>query len=154
MTPGGTALFAGLGSLALLAGAFAFQHIGGLAPCSMCIWQRYPHGVAGALGLLAVLAPVAGVLLLGMLSALTTAGIGLYHVGVEQGVLPGPNACAGGGIATFEEIMATEPVLCDEVAWSLAGVSMAGWNVLFSLGLAVIWGIALRLRYASSSASQ
>ena len=45
---------AALGSAALMLGALAFQHIGGMAPCKLCIWQRYPHMVAIALGALAL----------------------------------------------------------------------------------------------------
>src|SRR6185295_8411682 len=38
-------------SALLLTGAFLFQYAGGLAPCEMCIWQRWPHGAAILLGL-------------------------------------------------------------------------------------------------------
>ena len=37
---------AGLGSAAMLAGAFGFQYIGGMAPCQLCLWQRWPHAAA------------------------------------------------------------------------------------------------------------
>jgi disulfide bond formation protein DsbB len=62
-----------------------------------------------------------------------------YHVGVEQHWLAGPTACTAseGGAMTLEQmkqqILGTAPVLCDRPAWTLVGVSLAGWNLLASL---------------------
>ncbi|MFL4471370.1 disulfide bond formation protein B [Tateyamaria armeniaca] len=143
---------AALGSALLLAGAFAFQHLGGLAPCKMCIWQRYPHVAAIALGALAFFVPLPALLALGALAALITAGIGGYHVGVEQGWWEGPTSCSSAPIgnldpdALFDQIMAAPLVRCDEIAWQLAGLSMAGWNMVISLALAGLWLAALRAR--------
>lgn len=143
------ALAAG-GSAALLLGAFAFQHLGGMAPCKLCIWQRYPHAVAVALGAAALIVPLPALLALGALAALATAGVGLYHVGVEQGWWEGPTSCTAGSVsdmdasALFDQIMAAPLIRCDDIAWQLAGLSMAGWNIVISLGLAGIWLAALR----------
>ena len=90
---------------------------------------------------------------------LTTAGLGLYHTGVERGWWPGPASCSGGGAGlgglTGAELLSTENVapvvMCDEVAWAFAGLSMASWNALIALALALLW---LRAAQASSSASQ
>lgn len=145
-----------LGSLALLAGALAFQYIGGLAPCPLCIDQRWPHAIAIGLGLLLLAWPKRGLAALAGLVVLVGAGIAGYHVGIEEGWWPGPTTCTApepGAMAPGElldQILATPVVLCDEVAWSLWGVSMAGWNGILSLGIAWLW---LRA-YASSSASQ
>jgi len=145
-------LLAAGGSAALLLGAFAFQHLGGLAPCKMCIWQRYPHLAAIALGALAVFLPLPVPITLGAFAALTTGGIGVFHVGVEQGWWEGPSTCSSGpigGLSTddlMNQIMAAPLVQCDQIAWSLAGISMAGWNALFSFGLALIWLAALRIK--------
>lgn len=84
MTRNSLVILAAVGSLALLLGALAFQHLGGLAPCKMCIWQRWPHGAAVVFGALVLLVPlgVGAVRLLlgaGLLAALTTAAIGAYH---------------------------------------------------------------------------
>ena len=70
-------LIATLGSAALLGGAFAFQYIGGLAPCQLCLWQRWPHGAAILIGVLALATGWRGLAWLGALAALTTAGIAL-----------------------------------------------------------------------------
>ena len=136
------------GSLAMLLGAWAFQHIGGLAPCKMCIWQRWPHGIAALIGPVALVAGGALAVLLplaGMAAALTTAGIGVFHAGVERGFWEGPASCSAGsieGLSTsqlMDQIMAAPLVRCDEIAWQFLGLSMASWNALISLGFATIW---------------
>jgi disulfide bond formation protein DsbB len=141
--------FAALGSLLLLGGAFVFQALG-YAPCPMCIWQRYPHVVAIFVGVLALILPGRILPVLGALAALTTAGIGLFHTGVERQWWEGPSTCTSqpiGDLSTDElldQIMNAPLVRCDEVAWSLMGLSMASWNALISVGLAIIWIVALR----------
>lgn len=156
MTQTRLVLLAAGGSAALLVGAFAFQHLGGLAPCKMCIWQRYPHVAAIALGALALFLPLHALIALGALAALATAGIGAYHVGVEQGWWEGPSSCSAGVIDTldpdalFDQIMAAPLVRCDEIAWQFAGLSMAGWNMVISLMLGALWIAALRTRPTSA----
>ncbi|UAB90318.1 disulfide bond formation protein B [Ruegeria sp. SCSIO 43209] len=146
-------LVAASGSAALLLGAWGFQYIGGLAPCKMCIWQRYPHGVAVILGALAFAFPgVRPLPLLGALAAATTAGIGFYHAGVEQGWWEGPSTCTSGDIRglsaeeLMDQIMSAPLVRCDDIPWEMFGISMAGWNGLISTGLALIWIAAWRAR--------
>lgn len=149
-------LLAAGGSLALLLGAFAFQHLGGLPPCKLCIWQRYPHVAAIALGALALFVPLPVLLALGAIAAISTAGVGAYHVGVEQGWWQGPTSCSSGAIenldpnALFDQIMAAPLIRCDEIAWQFAGLSMAGWNMILSLLLAGVWIAALRVRPTSA----
>lgn len=140
------------GSVALLLGAFAFQHLGGLAPCKLCLWQRWPHAAAIGLGVLALAVPGVLLPLLGMLAALGTAGIGAYHTGVERGWWEGPTSCTssgGSGLSAdelFDQIMAAPLIRCDEVPWEMFGLSMASWNVVISLALALIWAMAARAR--------
>lgn len=137
-----------LGPSALLGGAFAFQYIGGLHPCEMCIWQRWPHAIALILGSLALFVPGAGkrgLLLLAALAELVTAGIGVFHAGVEQRWWQGPSACSATDLGSgdfFSNVMATPVVQCDQITWSLAGISMAGYNAIFS---GLIAGVALWL---------
>ena len=134
-----------LGSLALLLGAFGFQYIGGLAPCHLCLLQRWPHAVAVALGLLILAAPRRWLAGLAALTVLVGAGIAVYHVGVERAWWAGPVACtapepgAQSSGELLDQILATPVVLCDQVAWSLWGISMAGWNAILSLGLVWLW---------------
>lgn len=144
-------LLAGLGSTLLLAGAFAFQ-AAGYAPCQMCLWQRWPHAVAAGLGALGAFAATPVLALGGASAALATAGLGAFHTGVERGWWDGPAACSGGGgldggldgAALLSTEGAGRIVMCDEVAWSMAGLSMASWNALASLALAALWIAAFR----------
>ncbi len=143
-------LIATLGSAALMIGALAFQHIGGMAPCKLCIWQRYPHVIAIAVGVVALAIPRAGLIVLGALAACATGGVGVYHAGVEQGWWDGPSTCSSGpigGISADEllaQIMQAPLVRCDEIPWEMLGLSMAGWNAVVSFGLAALWLMALR----------
>ena len=140
------------GSLAALAAAFAFQHLGGLEPCPLCIWQRWPHVATVLLAALSLGfrgSAAAAFLGLAGLAALAGAGLAGYHVGVEQQWWPGLEACAGGPPAQTvaelrERLLNTAPARCDEVAWSFLGLSMAAWNGLLSLGLAGLAAGALR----------
>ncbi len=149
------ALVAGAGSAVVLAAAFAFQHIGGLAPCPLCLWQRWPHAVAALLAATLVLAPAAWhrpLMALGALSALVAAALGIYHAGIEQRWWPGPTSCTGGGsglsgLSGADLLDMSAPVavvMCDDIPWAFAGLSMAGWNAVLSLGLAVLWLAARR----------
>lgn len=145
-----TILLAAGGSLLLLAGAFMFQALG-YPPCAMCIWQRWPHGIAIAIGVLALLIPGRALPALGALAVATTSAIGVFHAGVEQGWWEGPSSCTGtgqnlGSLAGGDLLATDGPllVMCDVISWQFAGVSMAGWNALLSAGLAVLWLAALR----------
>jgi disulfide bond formation protein DsbB len=147
-------LLATLGSAALLGGAFAFQYVGGLAPCQLCLWQRWPHAAAILIGVVALATGWRGLAWLGALAALTTAGIGGFHVGVEQGWWQGLATCTAGsisGISTADLLNpaadVAAPVRCDAIAWAMLGISMAGWNVIASVGLAGVW-VAAALRRA------
>ncbi|MGD9294899.1 MAG: disulfide bond formation protein B [Roseobacter sp.] len=150
MTAARLTALAALGSAALMIAALAFQHIGGMAPCKMCIWQRYPHVVAILLGLAALTFRKNVLLLLGAAAAATTAAIGYYHAGVEQGWWQGPSTCSAGTIdgmsadALLDQIMSAPLVRCDDIPWELFGISMAGWNALVSSGLAALWIMAYR----------
>lgn len=136
---------------ALLLGALAFQFIGGLPPCEMCYWQRYAHVAVIVLAAPAVVLPpaVARLLVIGAIVALfVSAGLALFHVGVEWKWWDGPTACSGGSLLGLDpkdaarRMMETPLVRCDEIPWSLFGISMAGYNFLISLiaGLAVAQG--------------
>ncbi len=137
-----------LGPSALLGGALAFQYLGGLAPCEMCFWQRWPHLAAIGLGLVALLLrkhPLRRTfVVLAGLAVLVAAAIGLFHAGVERGWWQGPTACTaapavGGDI--FAGMLTAPVVRCDAIPWELFGLSLAGWNALLSalIGGGVLW---------------
>lgn len=145
------AAFAAAGSALLLLGALAFQHIGGLAPCALCLWQRWPHLAAVAIGVVFMLLGWRWLLLLGALAAATSAAIGVFHVGVEQAWWEGLQSCTGNSIAGLNAADLLNPAVdvapvarCTDIAWAMFGISMAGWNVLISAGLALIWLRAFR----------
>lgn len=132
-------------SAAILLGAYGFEYIGGLRPCTLCYYQRLPFAFAIILGFSALLRPV---LIRPGLAALTltfavSAGLGAYHAGVERKWWPGPQGCTSGGSnaqtvdALLAELLATPVVMCDEIPWSLFGLSLAGYNMLISAALAV-----------------
>ena len=144
------------GSFFALGAAYAFQYLGGLAPCHLCWLQRYPHFAALGLGALALMlrAPVLTRLLAltGATAAFTTAVLGAYHTGVERHWWPGPTTCTSGSIAHISakdllaQIQAAPVVKCDQVAWQMLSLSMASWNMLFSLALVALWLQAFKKR--------
>ncbi|MGR3271920.1 disulfide bond formation protein B [Thalassococcus profundi] len=150
MTRNTLILIATLGSAALMLGALGFQYLGELPPCKLCYWQRYPHVAAIVIGVAALVTGLRFLPWLGALAALSTAGVGAYHVGVEQGWWEGPTTCTSGAIdglstdALLDQIMGAPLIRCDEIAWQMLGLSMAGWNAVLSLALAVVWVLAAR----------
>lgn len=143
-------LLAGVGSLGLMIAAYLFQHVGGMAPCKLCIWQRYPHVVAIALGAVALALPNRWMALLGALAAASTSGIGFYHAGVERGFWPGPSSCTStpiGNLSTddlLDQILTAPLVRCDDIPWEFLSLSMANWNGIVSLALMTLWLAAFR----------
>lgn len=128
----------------LLAGAYIGEYGFGLYPCEMCWWQRWPHFAAVALALLSTVpSPKRLWIALAAVAILASGAIGGFHVGVEYGWWEGLTACSTldtGGGDPLEAIMNAPLVRCDEVQWSLAGISLAGWNFLISTaaGIAIL----------------
>lgn len=149
MTAQRLALLAASGSFALLAGAFLFQTLG-YAPCKMCLWQRWPHAAAIAFGILVPFLPNKFLMLGGALATATTGAIGVFHVGVEQKWWEGPSDCSGGGLGNLsgEALLSTDAidiiVMCDEIAWAFLGISIPGWNALFSFIFCGLWLAAFK----------
>jgi len=127
---------------ALLGGAFISQYGFGLFPCEMCWWQRYPHFIALAFAVLArARAPWRTMLWVAATAMAVSGLIGGFHAGVEYGWWEGLTACtanplAGGG-DPLEAILNAPLVRCDLAPWSLFGISLAGWNFLFSIAAAL-----------------
>src|SRR5437868_10347377 len=134
--------------LALLGGALGSQYLGGLHPCEMCYWQRWPHGVAIVLALLAFTAPAdsprfRGLVMLAAAAIAVSGAIGVYHAGVEAKIFEGFTQCTatGKGLSTadlLKQITHAPLVRCDEVQFRFFGISMAGWNAILSLGGATL----------------
>lgn len=135
--------------LLLLAGAWASQLIGGLAPCEMCHWQRWPHYAAVLAAAFAFIVPgrsskVTMIVVAALLVAVSGL-IGVFHAGVEYHWWQGITACStmvtGDGVSTDEmlrRLLAAPVVRCDAAQWTLLGVSLAGFNAILSLGGAAV----------------
>jgi disulfide bond formation protein DsbB len=149
-------MLAGAVGLALLLGALAFQYVGGLPPCEMCHWQRWPHIAAALIGLIGIGLVGAGLLPQSLtkpmaifaIGAVALSGlIGIYHAGVEWTLWQGPTACTGLGFDPGAlGPNAFRVVRCDVAAWRLFGISLAGYNALFSLGAAALSLMLLRVK--------
>jgi disulfide bond formation protein DsbB len=158
---------------AALVGAWYFQFVVGLAPCPLCLEQRFPYYFAIPLATMVMLGVVYGatprVLVFALLAIaagmLWNAGLGVYHSGIEWKWWPGPAECSG--VPSFRNqgdilnrLGSSIIVRCDEAPWRdpVLGLSLAGYNVLISLGLAAValWGAFARraAAYGSSSVSQ
>ena len=137
-------------SAVVLGAALLSQYWGGLAPCELCLKERWSWDGALAIAAIAFAMPGAMSARIGLravalvLALVFAAGAALafYHVGVEQHWFAGPSSCTADAIGaqTVEElrrqILGTAPVICDQVQWSLFGVSLAGWNLVASLLMA------------------
>ena len=139
---------------ALLGGAMGSQYIGGLVPCEMCYWQRWPHGAAIVLALFAFTGAATskrsiGLTLLAAFAIAISGAIGVYHAGVEARIFEGFTTCTATGGLSLEDLMKVPLIRCDQVQWSLFGISMAGWNAILSLsGAALIVFLMLKSRRA------
>jgi disulfide bond formation protein DsbB len=155
-----TALFLAVAMAAVVGGALAFQYIGGYLPCKLCYEQRIPYYVGAPLMLLAFLASmlrapawaVRGLLAIGGLLMFYGLYLAVYHSGVEWAWWPGPTDCtdvAGpvdtGGNGVLDALDKFVPPSCDKAALRILGLSMAGWNAIASLILAIV---ALRGAFA------
>jgi disulfide bond formation protein DsbB len=134
--------------VALLGGAIGSQYLGGLRPCEMCIWQRWPHAVAIFLALLAFTGPATSggaraFTLLAAVAIAVSGGIGVYHAGVEAKIFEGLTQCTATGKGLkgadlLNHIMHAPIVRCDEIQFRFLGLTLAGWNAVLSLGGAAL----------------
>jgi disulfide bond formation protein DsbB len=143
--------------LALLGGALGSQYLGGLHPCEMCYWQRWPHAAAILLAALAFTASATSsrsrtLTLLAAASIAISGIIGVYHAGVEAKIFEGITTCTAlpRGASTadlLKQITHAPLVRCDQIQFQFLGISMAGWNAILSLsGAALIAFLTLRDR--------
>jgi len=133
--------------VALLGGAIGSQYLGGLFPCEMCYWQRWPHLAAIALALVAIILRGSPGLsrmftVLAALAIGVSGGIGVFHAGVEYHWWEGLTACStnlgSGGMSTMDAIMNAPLIRCDVAQWTLGGISLAGFNAILSIGAALL----------------
>jgi disulfide bond formation protein DsbB len=138
----------------MLGGAYYFQYVVGLFPCEMCWYQRYPHFAALALAALAFLirSQRRTLVALAGLAILVSGGIGGFHAGVEYGWWEGFTTCSSAVPESDDPLAAimNAPIIrCDVAPWELWGVSLAGWNFLFSTaGALALFALLLRRKPA------
>ena len=126
----------------LLGGALGSQYLGGLFPCEMCYWQRWPHEAAIAFGLLSLFIQDERVkrlfVVIAALAILASGLIGVFHAGVEYRWWDGITACTrvhgSGSGDIMKDIMAAPLVSCNQPQWTLGPISLAGFNAIFSIG--------------------
>lgn len=137
-------------SICMILGAWAFEFIGGLAPCKLCYYQRYPHWLAAGSGAMALLSGVTLFAYVAALGAAASGGVALFHTGVERGWWEGPATCTSGDITgmsaddLFNQIMNAPLVRCDDIPWQMFTLSMANYNALLSLAAALLWLFAIK----------
>jgi disulfide bond formation protein DsbB len=157
LTPAAAALAVFVLSFATLAGAWYFQFVLGYQPCHLCLIQRIPYYIVIPLSLVLTIAAraktpralIATGLVALLIAALCSAALGAYHAGVEWAFWNGPSDCTGplinlnSGGSLLDQLNSIHVAPCDKAAWRLLGISLAGYNVLISLGLAAIAGCGL-----------
>lgn len=140
-------------SVATLSAVFISEYGFDLKPCVLCIYQRWPYAVAITVFILwAIFHKKIGAVYaqaLMAISFLTTAGIGAYHVGVEQGWWQGTSECGADTSVALsldelkKQLMSAPLTKCNEVAWEMFGISMAGYNFIFATLMAIFILIAI-----------
>ena len=147
------ALFLALAMAATVGGALGFEHLGGYIPCKLCLGQRLPYYIGAPLMLLAAFCALLrlpsqitrALLLAGGLLMLWSLYLGVFHAGVEWAWWAGPTDCgavsapAGSGSGgVLDSIDAFVPPSCDKAALRILGLSLAGWNAIASIVLAIV----------------
>ena len=151
--PAAARLIALLLPAALLGGALGSQYLGGLHPCEMCYWQRWPHAAAILLAAVAFTGPAESsrsrtFALLAALAIAISGAIGVYHAGVEAKIFEGFTTCTaiasrGSTADLLKQITHAPLIRCDQVQWSFLGLSLAAWNAILSIaGAALIFFLA------------
>lgn len=126
-------------SVVALASALIAEYYFDLQPCAMCLKQREPYYVIIAGFILVMILKwqdkiwfYVGVQIVSIYGLFYS----LWHVGIENKILAGPSSCSGGlNISTNtsslkEQIISKAVINCEEVAWSIFGLSAATMNSL------------------------
>jgi disulfide bond formation protein DsbB len=140
----------------LVIGAALFSQYGmGLVPCELCLLQRWPWYVAIALSalLLALFRTRSGRVAALLFATLfvVSSGFATYHVGVEQHIFAGPDACTAPALSgghspeeLLERLRQTPVIRCDVPQWEVFGISLAGFNLIASVLMVALCLLAWR----------
>lgn len=131
-------------SILMLGGVFFFEFVKGLPPCQLCLWQRIPYYAVAGISFIALMLFTPkiyyGAAVLSGALFMVSAGLGAYHFGIELGLWAGFSECSGGlplaqtPQELLNQLATAKPIDCAQPQWSLLGISLAGYNMLFSLG--------------------
>ena len=165
-----TAIAIAVTGAAAILGAWIFQYGMGLKPCPLCLEQRYAYYFAVPLAVMVAIGDQAGAsrkVLLGALVAIAVGmlwntALGVYHSGIEWKLWAGPQECSGSGSGLdtarglAEQLQSVNVVRCDEAPWRFLGLSLAGYNALISLLLALVaaWAVAAEWRKRRNRAAE
>lgn len=158
-------LILAVSSIFVLGIALVSQYWGDLEPCILCLYQRIPYltviglciiaSIAALLGWRMIVAPVIAACAIAFLVGAVIAG---YHVGIEQQWWVGMASCTGtasntaDSLAALRQILEAAPVIrCNEVSWSMFGISMAGYNLLVSMLLSAFSGLIVKSLWENPS---
>lgn len=145
-----------LTSILVVGIALLSQYVGGLQPCELCLYERWPYYAVIALSALALASRTASLnrVVLGLSAAIFIGGaaLGFYHTGVERHWFEGPTACTGdlAGASSIEALQRAlegrQPVQCDVPQWSFHGITLAGLDFAVSAALAcfALWALGRR----------
>lgn len=155
-------IFITASSLLSLLMALIAQYGFELEPCKLCIWQRWPYAINIALGIaMFILAAHSNnnniilktLLLLTILVFLSGSAIGVYHAGIEYGWWQEITSCVddidnnivnNSDLSSLKAEIFKQPIAaCDQPEFVLFGISMAGYNAIWSLLLALVLVIAM-----------
>ena len=155
----------GAASLSMVLFALLSEHVFGFTPCSLCLIQRYPHLLVVIISVWLIFFRTHDFFLYPINTLIMASSIlfSFYHVGVEQNIFQGPQSCSSSNLAQIGEksaeallksILNTAGVRCNEISWSFIGISMATWNLIFSIGLFTAWTMSslrfVRFYFSSS----
>ena len=140
-------------SFSMILFALISEYVFGFAPCSLCLIQRYPHILVAVTSVWLIFFRTHNVFLYPVNTLVMALSIILasYHVGVEQSIFQGPQSCSSSNLplvseksaeALLKEILNTSAIRCNEVTWSLMGLSMATWNLILSIALFIGWTVS------------
>ena len=145
-------------SVFALASALIAEYYFDLQPCAMCLKQREPYYIIIAGFILVMLLKwkdkiwfYVGVQIVSIYGLFYS----LWHVGIENKILAGPSSCSGGlNISTNtsslkEQIISKAVINCEEVAWSIFGLSAATLNSLLLFLIFIINAIYIVYIYGS-----
>ena len=143
-------------SLFSIASALFAEYILDLQPCELCLKQRHPYYFFILILVFFLFIPKiykSYIFLLIQLGSVYGIFYSVWHVGVENNLIEGPSGCSSGLSLTkntadlMEQILSKQVVSCDEIIWSIFGLSAASINTLVLMFIFVINAIYIYKNY-------